>query len=125
MIDGMRKHVAPAIAARGEKEWRTLSDLERAFELTFCVNTPKTVFVSTARTSHKADTTYVRCKIQLGYEDLPLERHLLGKIGVTTAVDVKAEGGPVTLTIAQEAGGRLPPPTISRSGEPDDEPSIA
>ena len=42
--------------------------------------------------------------------DLPVQRHLLGNIGVTTAVDANAEHGPITLTIAQQQRGPLPLP---------------
>jgi hypothetical protein len=122
LIDGMRRQVGPHLMEVKRLEFQRLSDFRRKFELIFRVKTPDTIFVAPSGDSHRAEETYVRCEVQLGYVALPVQRHLLGSIGITTAVDANAEHGPVTLTIAQEPGGPLPLPTISYPGEPDDEP---
>jgi hypothetical protein len=124
LVAGMRRQVGPYLMSKQVLEFRRMSDFERRFELTFRVNTPDTIFIAPSDASHRADETYVRCEVQLGYVDLPVQRHLLGNIGVTTAVDVNAEHGPITLTIAQGPRGPLPLPTISYPGEPDDEPPL-
>jgi hypothetical protein len=123
MIEGLRRSVGPAIAGDVGTTFKRMSDFDRKLDLTFKIQTPGTVFLSPSETRHSTSETYVRCHVQLGWVDVPVKRQIFGDVGVTTGIDSTVEQGPVTLTIAQAPGERLPLPIISYPGEPDDEPA--
>ena len=84
---------------------RRLENLNRGYEMAFELGLREpTTLTATAGTTHKLLHLTLACQVTFRYEDIPVTRHLFGDIGVTLAVDEKAEPTAVRIMRVQVPG---------------------